>query len=219
MLEKFLPLLPIFLIVIFLLIFLWLFPLRQKSRSAKILKHFNGDFSWPLGDLKIGYAGLQFRISRISRGAGINNSVGGSFPLLWAYVEKTDKFILGNSNSEKYTIGKFLILPPHEKLRIGNLSILAGSTSISLREKVRELSRDQGFNKVCSLLFTEEFSHFSISSEIHFCGIIPKKKFVLKYMGLPEKIYSSPEDLESYIQCLKECCSLLGFKMAPATCH
>jgi hypothetical protein len=206
--------LPVLLLPTYIFI-LW--PIIWKKRSALILRHFQGKFIYPDGKLEIPYSSALFRIDRNSRGAGINNSVGGSFPSLWTYTCQTPKFILGNALSGKYTIGNFLILPTHETVDIEGFSFLMGSKSQEFKERIRTvLMENPALTQKLGKLFQKEWAHLTIATENHIKNFWIQRRTVLRYMALPEEIYQQPEILEPILQTITDFVEKLGISFDPS---
>jgi hypothetical protein len=192
-------------------------PKRERKRSALLLRHFQGRLVFPSGPLEIPYLGALFRIVRLSSGAGTFNSSGGSYPALYAYTSKTPKLIIGNPESGKYAIGKFLILPPHEVVKLGELSFLIGSESQELREQIGSvLKGTPALAQRLSKLFEREWAHLTVSSEFHVVGFSIQRKTVLRYSALPEETYQRPEILESALQTISDFAEKLGISIYPS---
>jgi hypothetical protein len=190
-------------------------PKIQLKRSALLLRHFQGKFIYPGGTLEIPYSGTIFRIMRLSRGAGSNNSVGGSFPTLWTYTSKTPKFILGNALSGKYATGNFLILPPHEVVTLHGFPFLVGSESPELQAQIKTvLNENADLTRRLSRLFEKEFAHLSASTENHLKDFSIQRKPVLRYMTLPEEMYQQPEILEPILQTITDLMEKLGISLS-----
>jgi hypothetical protein len=199
----------IFLLVLFAII-LVVKPRTEKKKSSLLLSFFHGTFS-PLGTIQFPFAGTIFRISRIARGAGITN-VGGSFPVLWAYVKPCPKFIIGNAESKKYTNGNFLILPPYEIVSTEGLDLLIGSKNKELLAYAKSLlSNDKALAQNLSALFQKDFAHITIAHEFHIgAPLFIKRKNVFRYICLPEEIYQTPAILESQLKIISDLISKLG---------
>lgn len=179
--------------ILFFLLFFGIYPRHNKKRSEKLLDYYQGSFRYPLGDLVIPYENHLFYISRIARGGGINNTPGGSYPLLWAYVEKTPKTFLGHEKSKKYSLGRFFLLPKLQK----NLTY-QGQNFLLATEDAKIFSKNLNFEEV-KKLFEKDFQHLTLSSEIHIQNFLPQKKYLLKYTGLSEEIYKTPESLKDHL--------------------
>lgn len=191
------------------LILFWLSPLRQKQRSRLLVQYFNGKFHFLLANISFDYLGAKYCISRISSGRGLDG-VGGSYPVLWSYVEDYPLIIMGHKNSGKYTRGKFLYLPPTEIIKEKGLEILVGSREAQFIEKFKLAFADLNFQNDLRELFVKDFHHITISTDWHLSKLQLKKKNVLRFNGLPEEIYQNPELLESQLKSLSRICHKLN---------
>lgn len=192
-------------------------PRIQRKKSALLLQHFRGKFIYPGGTLEIPYLGAIFRIMRIARGAGTYNNVGGSYPTLWTYTTQTPKLIIGNASSGKYTNGRFLILPPHETVTLHGFPFLIGSESSELKERIQELlKKTPELTDRLSRIFEKEFAHLTISTENHLKDFSIQRKTTLRYMTLPEQIYTEPELLEPILQTITSFVEGLGISFDPS---
>lgn len=192
-------------------------PRIQIKKSALLLRHFQGKFDYPSGMLEIPFSGTRFRIMRLARGAGVNNSVGGTYATLWTYTSETPKFFIGNALSGKYSNGHFLILPPHVTVAIGGFSFLIGSKSQELRERAQKLlMEDPTLAQKLSQLFEKEFAQLTLSVETHIRSFSFQRKTVLRYKVLSEEIYQQPESLEPVLQTITDFAEKLGISFDPS---
>lgn len=199
----------LFIAIAFIVLFVAL-PLSMKKKSKKLLDFFNATFHFPLGTIEFKYNSNTFYISREARGGGYTG-VSGSFPALWAYVEKYPKFIIGNSQSKKFTRGQFLILPPNELINCAGQELLIGSNDVSFISRIK--SDFINSNLEIKELFRENFAHLTVAQEIHINGLkLFQKKYVFRYTCLPEEIYQNPTILELRLKTILGIFSQLGLK-------
>lgn len=195
------------LFVLFIIIFFIILPRQNKKRSQRLLDYYNGKITYPLSLLIIPYENHYFQISRIGQGGGLNNTPSGSYPLIWAYVKKAPKILLGHENSKKYSYKSFFFLPKMQKiLKCQEQNLLFATESSQI------FSKNLNIENVL-LLFQKDFQHLTICSEIHIQNFLPKKKYLLKYTGLPEEIYQSPELLKSYLEKITSLLAQLEIKL------
>lgn len=197
-----------FIIGIFIGIFAFFLPLRYRKMNKKIVEYYGGIENYLLGDISLTYKSIKFNISGVASG---HLSINGSYTKLWTYVAKhSDKFILGNSKSGKYLSGSFLVLPPNEIVSFGSMQILIGAETQLKIDKLKSALNTAVITRAFTVLFNKEFSHLTVSSEIHFSNFRFKKRTVLKYVSLPEGIYTNPEDLKIYLDSINDICLILG---------
>ena len=194
-------------LLVFILLMILLFlikPLRDKKKAEKLIIFLEGKISLPLGTIQIPYKKATFNISRIARGAGLSN-VGGSFPVLWSYVETCPKLILGNAESKAFTSGNFLRLPPHSVVSISGFDFLIGSENNETTELLKNiLNSEQELTKALANLFQKKFAHLCIAHEFHVLGLMIRRKNVLRYICLSEDIYEDPTILADQIKTITE---------------
>lgn len=180
-------------------------PLKEKKKYLKFLNYFNAKFFMPLGTIQFSYNKAIFNISRIARGAGISTNVGGSFPVLWSYVESCPKIILGNAESSKYTTGNFLRLPPHKVVSISGFDFLIGSQNEEILDKIKQvLNSEPELAIATSKLFQKNFAHLCIAHEFHILNFLIKRKNVLRYICLSEDVYENPAMLEEQLKTISD---------------
>lgn len=187
------------LLCLFLFVFLYLLPKKRREKSAKLVSRFQGTTSWLLGTDQISFKKRTFYLSRISQGGGVGIQFGGSYPVLWTYVNEFPKTIVGHAQAKQFTRGRFFVLPPHEDFEVDGRAYFAGSDQKQIVEKIKLFARQSEVSELFSTLFEKPFHHLSISSEIHFFGIRARKVQVLRYVCLPESIYTAPAQLETYL--------------------
>ena len=201
---------PLFIgIIVFLAIFVVLFfvlkPLKEKTRSAALLKLLNGKFRFPLGTLEFQFSDFDFSI--VSQAIGGGTSHLRSCPVLVSYLKVPfSKFIIGHSDSKRFTLGQFLILPPSETLMLKNIEILVGSTDSVLIEKAKQLiNKDEILRAALEIVFQRNFAHLTISKEIHVGGpFLFHKQHVLRYVCLPVDIYKDAQSIVPYLKTISD---------------
>jgi hypothetical protein len=209
--DQFIFFLPLILIFIFIFIFAVLFPTRYKKLNANLVAYFKGHGNY-FGDVVFTYSSIKFRVSRISRGGGGDSNYGGAYLQLCTYVSNSERIIIGHAQSGKYAIGKFLFLPPSETVDLGLLRVLIGADQPTTLAKIKAHLADKKFINACSILFNQEFNSLIISSEMHISKFLPKKKYVLRYSPLPNRIYTNPEELKCYLEAIADICSLFNLQ-------
>jgi hypothetical protein len=182
---------------------------KNVKMNWKLVERFQGRTLFPLGELLIRFQDVEFRISRVGRSGG-SGSGGGSYPVLWAYGEGSGRKMIGHQKSGSYTQGRFFSLPPKEVLNIGHDAFLVAADDAKVLAQVKVLSVDPVFQKACVRLFGKEFSHLTTSNEVHILGGLPRKTFVLRYVGLSESIYLNPEELDESLSNVMKCAEVLG---------
>jgi hypothetical protein len=202
--------LPVILITFFILVFAVALPLRNKKINSKFVVYYKGIENYLLGDITFFYGNMRARISRIANGGGGYSNYNGYYVQFWTYVNSRDKLIIGHPKSGRYTRGKFLVLPPHKNIDLTSLQVLFGTDNPALMDKIQKNSDNKKFDDACAHLFSKEFNHLTISSEIHFDKFLPSKKYVLKYSPIPGSIFSNPENLKPYMDSIAEVCSILN---------
>lgn len=185
-------------------------PIVERKRNRRLFKAFPKSKITGLGDLAFDHEGIAFRIRRIGGSKGYGQ--GGSYPILAAYVEASEKTILGNEDSGRYAIGRFLILPPHEKIKIGSQEVLVGSANAATIENVRSHAHDEKFRQACAELFDHNFCHVTVASDYHFIGFWFRKVYVIQYTSLKHEIYEKPELVTQAIHHLVTCANVLGVR-------
>lgn len=204
--TQFIVFLPSILIGLFFFLFTVLLPLRYKKLNANLVDYYKGTENYLLGEISLVYSTIKFRISRISRGGR------GYYLGLWTYVTSVERIIIGHAQSAKYTRGKFLFLPTTETVDLGSMQVVIGADDPGTIEKIKAHLADKKFINACSVLFNEKFNYLTVASEIHFSKFIPKKKYVLRYSPLSDRIYVNPEDLKYYLESITDICSVLNIE-------
>lgn len=201
----------LFFFIFFSLIFIFI-PLKYKNKSSKLLIHFKGKFLFPLGTIVFSYRGVTFFISRISRGGGSYGG-GGSYPVLWGYVENCPKFIIGNVQSKDYTRGNFLRLPPYEIIQTADREILIGSTDeIFMVDLKNKISHDSKLAQDITSLVKEKFAHLTVSREFHINRKFIQSKNVFRLTSMSEDIYQNPSLLESQLNVIVSLFEVAGIQ-------
>ncbi len=186
---------------------------KQYKRSHVLLNFLNARYIWPFGTIEFNYSGIVFRIMRVASGRGASD-VGGSYPVLWAYVRPCSKMILGHAESGQFSLGKFLILPPHIVSKIEAVDFLVGTVDLESCERIKgQFAADPILAKKLPILFDKKFARLTISTEIHVGdNSLFQKKYVLRYYGLSEEIYEDPKCLELKLKLIFEIMRLFGLE-------
>jgi hypothetical protein len=142
-----------------------------------------------------------FFIRRIASGGGYGN-VGGSYPVVEFLTRRLPKFIIGHEESKKYAIGSFLFLPPNETFDCSDRKLFVGSEDKRLIEAGKNFFKEK--SELAELLFNKKFARVEIASRwdvFHHWPFIERRTFV-SYVGMPERVYDSPAEIDNYITAL-----------------
>ncbi|MBC7693206.1 MAG: hypothetical protein H7222_15685 [Methylotenera sp.] len=173
---------------------------KKRKEYEPFIRFFRGKAS-PFGSISFISSDTRFHLDRMASGAGISGG-GGSYPMLWTYVNPHFKLIVGNAKSGTYTRGSFLRLPPHEVITLHGVNLLIGASERTFVEAVRSLLL--GKPELCEALgqlFERDFGYLTVGTEIHLGGAwVFQKKCVLRHTGLPEKIYEDPSILVAHLE-------------------
>lgn len=181
-----------------------LLPFARKKRSKKILDHFRGQFSFPLGTISFTYRNTLFYISRLARGGGMTG-VGGSYSVLYTYLQSSDSFVIGNEYSNKYSNFFFRRLNSELFSLAGGKIYISSNDQLCIKKIKDILSSDLDFALKLSSLFEKDYAHFSLGKEFHVAGWgVVKRKSVFRYICLSEKIFEDPHILENQLDIIQD---------------
>ena len=204
-----------FFLFIFALVSVFLFfwiPLQRKKTYKPLLDFFQAKFHLPLGTISFHFLNAKFYISRIAVGS---TSIGsqGSYPVLWAIVQKSPEFILGHAESKKYCRLRFS-KAQEEVLTLGDQHIFLSSTNVQMFDQIKRIltANPQLFGEMLKL-FTRDFDHLTVNSERHVKGFKINQLNVLRYIALSEEIYENPEFLKEQLIIISAFFDKLGIKI------
>lgn len=208
-----------FFLFIFALVSVFLFfwiPLQRKKTYSPLLDFFKAKFHLPLGTISFHFFNSTFYISRIAVGS-ISLGSQGSYPVLWASLQKSPEFILGHRESKKYCRLRFS-KAQEEVLTLGDQHIFLSSSDMQMFDQIKLIltTNPQLFSEMLKL-FTRDFDHLTVNSARHIKGFKIKRLNVLRYIALSEEIYEKPEILNEQLIIISAFIDKLGIKIKNET--
>ena len=157
-----------------------------------------------MGTISFTYRNTLFYISRLARGGGMTG-VGGSYSVLYTYLQTSDSFVIGNKNSKKYSNIFFRRLNSELFSLAGKNFYISSNDQLCIKKIKDILNVDLDFALKLSSLFEKDYAHFSLSKEFHVAGWgVVKRENVFRYICLSEKNFEDPHILEKQLDIIQD---------------
>lgn len=186
--------------ILLILLIVGFFPLFRfflSRKSQKIIQHFGAKVSF-FGSVQIQFQGNTFHLMRISNRSSIG--IGGSYPVLWMEVEKSNPFLLCPESARKYH-SVFSFPKNHVRFEhLGQKWVLV-SDQESVRKGWPGLLRNINSEKSLQVLFRAPFSSLQGLSQWHVGGsVFLKRCHMIRYTAVDENVYQQPTELQSIME-------------------
>ena len=169
---------------------------REKVHFKNLIQYFHANYS--LSGIVFTFQDFKMNLVNISTRGRLGS--GGSYPLLKIILKKEMSIIIANKQAQKYL---FINQFPKEAIesQLGKHQIVFISKDKGLIDKFQKKLNSNP--RQFEFLFDRPFSHIKMESEWQINSMfMPKKEWILSYVGLDPLLYEHPDLLENSLQSL-----------------